>query len=241
MITEIRKVPVTEETRPFATALKVCPLEELGYAEEEYFQSGTANVYREEEEVPVVEIPDAPYTTRLLIRRPKDPKKFSGNVVIEILNASAMMDIDRIWVNCWRYFTRHGDIYIGITSKGHVVDALKAYDPQRYAPINWANPNSNRVPCDEVKNSRFGFLPQYEQGLFWDMLLDLAKILRTESPMNPIADCGKAWLYLTGWSQSGAYLSRVVNTFAYLPENCQNGPLFDGYIDAGSGASNAPI
>ena len=42
MITEIRKVPVTEETRPFATALKVCPLEELGYAEEEYFQSGTA-------------------------------------------------------------------------------------------------------------------------------------------------------------------------------------------------------
>ena len=30
MITEIRKVPVTEETRPFATALKVCPLEELG-------------------------------------------------------------------------------------------------------------------------------------------------------------------------------------------------------------------
>ena len=33
MITEIRKVPVTEETRPFATALKVCPLEELGYAE----------------------------------------------------------------------------------------------------------------------------------------------------------------------------------------------------------------
>ena len=43
MITEIRKVPVTEETRPFATALKVCPLEELGYAEEEYFQSGTAN------------------------------------------------------------------------------------------------------------------------------------------------------------------------------------------------------
>ncbi|MCQ4840577.1 alpha/beta hydrolase domain-containing protein [Neglectibacter timonensis] len=241
MITEIRKVPVTEETRPFATALKVCPLEELGYAEEEFFQSGTANVYREEEEVPVVEIPDAPYTTRLLIRRPKDPKKFSGNVVIEILNASAMMDIDRIWVNCWRYFTRHGDIYIGITSKGHVVDALKAYDPQRYAPINWANPNSNRVPCDEVKNSRFGFLPQYEQGLFWDMLLDLAKILRTESPMNPIADCGKAWLYLTGWSQSGAYLSRVVNTFAYLPENCQNGPLFDGYIDAGSGASNAPI
>ena len=55
MITEIRKVPVTEETRPFATALKVCPLEELGYAEEEYFQSGTANVYREEEEVPVVQ------------------------------------------------------------------------------------------------------------------------------------------------------------------------------------------
>lgn len=99
MITEMKKIPITEESRPFATALKVCPLETLGYVEEEFFQTGTANVYREGEGAPVVEIADAPYTTRLLVRRPRDPEKFSGNVVVEILNASAMMDIDRIWVN----------------------------------------------------------------------------------------------------------------------------------------------
>lgn len=241
MITEMKKIPITEESRPFATALKVCPLETLGYVEEEFFQTGTANVYREGEGAPVVEIADAPYTTRLLVRRPRDPEKFSGNVVIEILNASAMMDIDRIWVNTWRYFTRHGDIYIGITSKGHVVDALKGCDPARYAAINWANPAPERVPSEAVRGSRFGFLPQYEQGLFWDMLIDLAKLLRTDSPLNPIAGFGRAWLYLSGWSQSGAYLSRVVNSFAYLPENCGAGPLFDGYLNAGSGASNAPL
>ena len=223
MITEMKKIPITEESRPFATALKVCPLETLGYVEEEFFQTGTANVYREGEGAPVVEIADAPYTTRLLVRRPRDPEKFSGNVVVEILNASAMMDIDRIWVNTWRYFTRHGDIYIGNTSKGHVVDALKGCDPARYAAINWANPAPERVPSEAVRSSRFGFLPQYEQGLFWDMLIDLAKLLRTDSPLNPIAGFGRAWLYLSGWSQSGAYLSRVVNSFAYLPENCGGG------------------
>ena len=113
----------------------------------------------------MVEIADAPYTTRLLVRRPRDPEKFSGNVVVEILNASAMMDIDRIWVNTWRYFTRHGDIYIGITSKGHVVDALKGLRPGALCGDQLGEPGAGRVPSEAVRSSRFGFLPQYEQGL----------------------------------------------------------------------------
>ncbi len=91
----------------------------------------------------------------------------------------------------------------------------------------------------------FPFLSQYESGLFWDMLVDFAKLLRTDSDLNPITSykkaCGKAWLYLTGWSQSGGYVTRMINSFAYLPENCAEEPLFDGYLAAGCGAGMAPM
>ncbi|MCX4315606.1 MAG: alpha/beta hydrolase domain-containing protein, partial [Lachnospiraceae bacterium] len=52
---------------------------------------------------------------------------------------------------------------------------------------------------------------------------------------------GKCYLYLTGWSQSGGYVTRIVNSFAYLPEHCEDSPLFDGYLAAGCGAEMAPM
>jgi Alpha/beta hydrolase domain len=129
LITKMSYIPTTNSTRLFASAAEKCDFTEIDYIEDEYFMSGTANIYEEsEDQKPKVIISDAPYTTRLLIRRPKEKQKFSGNIVIEILNATAMIDIDRMWVNSWQFFTRNGDIYIGITSKGHVVDSLKKYN-----------------------------------------------------------------------------------------------------------------
>lgn len=166
MITEMRLVPVTADSHPFASAQFHCRLSEIGYTEEEYFLSGTANVYEEgENNRPEIIFRDAPYTTRVLIRRPADKSRFSGNVVVEVLNATAMMDIDRMWVNSWKHFTRSGDVYVGITSKGHVVDALKRFDPARYAPISWANPMPERAIPPFAKGP-FPFLAQYESGLF---------------------------------------------------------------------------
>lgn len=241
MIQKMKLIPVTEDSYPFQAAAGKCGFDQIGYVEDEYFMSGTANIYTEIDSDCHVEpmYADAPYTTRLLVRRPADVSKFSGNVVIEILNASAMMDIDRMWVNTWKYMTRNGDIYIGITSKGHVVDTLKRFNPERYEAINWSNPLPDREkPKQEIM---FQFLPQFESGLYWDMQNDLAKLLRTDSDLNPIREYGKVWLYLAGWSQSGSYLSRTVNSFAYMPENTEKGSLFDGYFEAGAGASLAPI
>lgn len=241
MILEMKKIPVTAESHPFITAVDACEFDKYGYVEEEFFQTGTANIYDEDAAGNlVVTYADAPYTTRFLVRRPADKEKFSGNVIIEILNASAMYDIDRDWMLLWRKIVRDGDIYIGISSKGHVVDALKRFDPARYAPINWANPTPDRQGPDVgPRGFSFDYMPQYELGLFWDMMVDLAKELRKDdSPLNPLAGWGKNWLYLAGWSQSGSYLARIIHSFAYLPENCADGPLFDGYFNSGSGASD---
>ncbi len=233
MLTNIVSVPTTPESKPFAAAVDICGFEKLGYVEEEFFLSGTANVYQEgEKHHPEVLYTDAPYTTRIIVRRPKDKCNFSGNVVLEILNATANFDIDRIWVNSWKHFTRNGDIYVGITSKGHVVDKLLEWDKERYAPINWSNPHPEReLPAWAVLEGPFRFLPQFESGLFWDMLIDCARLLRSDRDDNPLAEFGCPYLYLTGWSQSGFYLSRYIASF-HDPKN----PLFDGFLSAGSGA-----
>ena len=240
MLLKMQKIPVTETSHPFITAVNACNLAAFGYVEEEFFQSGTANIYDEDENGTLrVTVEDCPYTTRLIVRRPEKREKFSGNVLIEVLNASANYDIDRDWMLLWRKMVRDGDIYIGITSKGHAVDALKRFDPERYAPINWANPTPER---EGPAAPTFDFLKEYELGLFWDMIVDLAKALRKDdSELNPLKGFGKNWLYLAGWSQSGSYLARVIHSFAYLPENCADGPLFDGYYNSGSGAGDKAL
>lgn len=74
------------------------------------------------------------------------------------------------------------------------------------------------------------------------MIVDLAKVLRKDDDsLNPLQGFGRNWLFLAGWSQSGSYLSRIVNTFAYRPDNCADGPLFDGYFNSGSGAGNKQL
>jgi hypothetical protein len=238
MLKKLTYVPVTEESVPFAAAAGICGFKEAGWREDEYFMSGQANVYTEKGEgKPEPIFSEAPYTTRLLIRRPGDPAKFSGNVVVEILNSTANFDIDRMWVNSWPFFMRNGDIYIGITSKGHVVDSLLKFDKKRYEPINWSNPLPERaVPPGAAATGPFRFLPQFESGLFWDMLIDLAELLRSDAPENPVRDYPDRYLYLTGWSQSGSYIARMLKSF-YPPGK----PLFDGYLSAGSGAGAAPI
>ncbi len=240
MITAMRRIPITEDSYPFQAAAKRCTLEARGYVEEEYFMSGTANVYTEcdADHGVKVQIPEAPYTTRLLVRRPKDVCAFSSNVVLEILNSTAMLDIDRIWVDNWKYMVRNGDIYIGITSKGHVVDALKRFDGARYGKINWSNPDKTRQrPAYEV----LPFLEEYESGLYWDMQNDLARLLRTQDEKNPIREYGKIYLYLAGWSQSTTYIARTIRSFTENALFPKNKDLFDGYYSAGGDASLAPI
>ena len=202
----------TADSIPFMSAEEKCHLSQLGYAEDEYFFSGTANVYDEKEDkIPYVICKDAPYTSRMMIRRPKDPAKFSS------------------------------DIYIGLTSKSDVLPALYMYDGERYKDINWSNPMPQRPAPENMEGFRFGFDPRFEYGLFWDMLADVGKLLKNQIPGNPIKDYGDYKVYLTGWSQSTWYLMRWLKSFAYLPENYDQEPLYDGYVSAGGTDHQAPL
>src|ERR1700685_1866516 len=91
-------IPATADSHAFGAADHVRVPEDLkaiGYVEEEYLISGTANVYDwPEGGAPQVRTANAAYTTRVLIRRPASRARFSGAVVVEMLNPSNLFDLN---------------------------------------------------------------------------------------------------------------------------------------------------
>lgn len=228
---QIKKVETTMESFPFAAAAGKPGFKEAGYVEEEYFMRGTANVYGEDEQGKKQIIhKDMPYCNRFLVRKPQDPEKFSGDIVIEILNATAGVDIDRMWILGKDELMRSGAVYVGITSKPDVLAPMKAFDSKRYEALSWKVPYKRNhgewyTACDPL------ILPKDEEsetGLFWDMLSDLARYLRIDTEILP--EGKKRFLYLAGWSQSVGYMT-TYRTFFSFAEDGEN--LFDGYLAAG--------
>lgn len=200
--------------------------EKMGYGEAEYFMSGTANVYgllSGAVNVPVIKSSGADYTTRILIHYPKDAEKFSGNIYLDILNASAGYDLEDIFRRSYRHFMENGDIYLGITSKSTTAQALKNFDAERYADIDWLVDNEDPSSA--------------ENGLFWDMLSQLGTVLK-ERPEDLLgAELGakareKGRTYLVGQSQSGFYLQTYLSVFYPYINNVLDGKdIFDGYFN----------
>lgn len=247
MVCDVKEIPITPESYPFASAERYCHISERGFVEREYLISGTANVYRTADEQGKVEVAtaDAPYVNRIIVRAPADPAQASGNVVVEIINPTSFMEIDRMWILAREQFMRAGDIYVGITSKPNTIAKLVEFDEKRYSRLSWANPTPDvSFPFDPQKLVHGGALPDfdvsYETGLFWDMLTDLAWTLRENSKLNPIVAYPRKAIVLTGWSQSGSYLFRYLNSFAYRKDAMRGGPVFDGYL-AGGGVHSLAI
>lgn len=192
-------------------------LKAYGYVEREFFQSGEANVYDlDVDERALVRSQDKAYTTRLLVRYPDESKvRFSGRVFIDIMNASSGVDLEDVWRRSWKHMMLSGDAYIGITSKSLTADALKKFDSQRYADINWKVDGAN------------------EDGLVWDMLSQLGTALRQNGTLGILGSLQPRYVYLSGQSQSGFYMNTYLAAFGDRLERAgpDRGPLFDGYLN----------
>src|SRR5215472_2623810 len=137
-------IPVTADSYPFLSASRVftpLDLKKAGYVEEEFIVSGTANVYDWNADGSLaVKTPDAPYSTRILVRRPADRAKFSGHAIVELMNPARRFD----WAMMSGYsrdsFIDHGDAWVGVTMPGSV-DSLHKFNPTRYPALAFANPN----------------------------------------------------------------------------------------------------
>ena len=62
-----------------------------------------------------VRTPRAPYTTRMIVRRPIKRTRMSGTVVVEPLNPSNLFDLNIGWALSGDQFMRNGDVWVGFT------------------------------------------------------------------------------------------------------------------------------
>lgn len=233
-------LPVTMTSYPFGAAdheLVPEDLKRVGYVEEEFLISRTANVYDWPTlGPPTVRIANAPYTTRVLVRRPADRAKFSGNVAVEMLNPSNRFDLNIGWAISHNEFIRNGDAWVGLTSKPIAVAALKTFNPDRYKDLNWANPaplddprNCSQVARDSERTT--------ENGLIWDINTQTGAWLRSREKSNPLLygvserePHSVTHLYGWGFSQVGGFLVTYANAIHPLDVKENGKPMYDGYL-----------
>jgi hypothetical protein len=213
---KLTPVPITPESTPFmaaSRALQPFDLKESGYVEEEFIVSGNANVYDWARDGSLtIKTADAPYTTRILIRRPADPARFSGNAVVELLNSARRFDWGMLSSYLRESLIEHGDAYVGITMPASV-KALQKFNPVRYGGLAFNNPNPNET-CSAAADTPPATSDQ-EEGLRWDMISQVGAALKNTNGLNA------RYIYLTA---QGADIQ------TYLTAIQPHAKIYDGFL-----------
>ena len=198
----------------------------LGYEEHEYLLEGSARSYDGPDVRPfdgcweAVPAGEAPYVTRFVVRRPIDPTRASGTVVIEWNNVSAGMDVSPDWSLLHRHLTDRGHVWVGLSAQAAGIHGggmaeglhLQLLDPARYGAL--AHPGD---------------------AYSFDIFSQLATLLRSGPDRSPLGELSIAQLLGMGESQSAAFLVSYVNGV-----DAQVG-VFDGFFIHGRPGQGAPL
>ena len=113
---------------PVSITPNAVKVEDFPYLTEEYYVSGT--------------IADAPYMTRIVVRRPREPKAFSGTVVAEALHAGGRSLIFE-WSR--QSILTRNHMFVEIVHSPANINLLKTFNAERYASMNIAMGQTNDV------------------------------------------------------------------------------------------------
>ena len=219
-------IPVTADSQIYGAAdvpgASVYPdLAAHGYLEEEYFLSGKANVYGyDEHQSLVLKQREVPYTTQLIVRKPKDPGAFSGNIQFEPMHPT--YGLQPTWSAVHDYILRHGDAYVALGVGADAVTRqippdsaplaapfiVKWFDPRRYAAIQWPD----------------------EDGIRWDVIIQAGRLLRIQDRSNPLAGYNVEHIYASGWSYTGSLWRTFINEGFDRDAHNGTAAVFDGYL-----------
>ena len=220
-------IPVTADSYPLMAAGNLqdaVDLTRLGYVEEEFFVSGTANVYDWAPDGSLtVKTPNAPYTTRILVRRPADPARFSGKAIVEMGNNARRYDWGFTWSLSHEHFIENGDAWVLLTYVPAAIDALKQFNAARYAPLSFANPTPG-VACAPDRPAASA-----EEGLRWDMISQLGALLKSgaTSAPGPLGGLQVQRLYATSHGGELPTYITAVHPHARL---AGGRPVYDGFV-----------
>ncbi|UGQ11187.1 hypothetical protein LO772_31020 [Yinghuangia sp. ASG 101] len=194
-------------------------LRNLGYIEEEFLLSGTAHAYEliggrgGDGQWSACRSASAPFTTRLVVRRPTDSARFSGTVLAEWLNVSGGTDLGHEWIFLHRHLIRRGDAWVGVSAQKAGIDGgsvlageagvgehLKRVDPARYAGLSH--------PGD---------------AWAYDIFAQAGATIR-DAASGVLGELRTRRLIAAGFSQSATFLTTYVNAIDALI------PVIDGFL-----------
>ncbi|MEY4564252.1 MAG: hypothetical protein RLZZ618_3529 [Pseudomonadota bacterium] len=189
-----------------------------GYVDQEYWISGLAKTYKSTATLrsdgkwsAAVATSNTPYQTTLIVRRPTDPAKFNGIVIVEWLNVSSGYIIDVDWGMSKEEFLRQGYAYVGVANQKVGLEGSKKANPSRYAQGN--------LPNDDIS---------------YDILAQTAQAVRDQSG-KLLGGLTPTKVFASGHSQSAIRLTTYVNAIHKLDR------VFDGFVIHGRGNSGAKI
>jgi hypothetical protein len=199
--------PDVEDTYPWlATHVD---LDRAGYVEEEFLVAGEADAYSTAGELLAT---DVPYRTRIVVRRPEQPRRFNGTVVAEWQNVTAGYDLDALWGH--EHLVRSGYAWVGISAQRVGVQQLASWSPARYGDLDVTG--GGRFTADELS---------------YDIFAQAAAALRVRPATagsgggaRPLGRLRAETLLAVGASQSAGRLAVYYDRV--LP---QVEPVFDGY------------
>jgi hypothetical protein len=180
---------------PYATTM--VPLRK-GWVEEEFFVSGVAGGHGN------AEGSEAEYATRILVRRPTDPRAFNGTVLLDWTNVTIPDDTDVNWIPMHATIMKRGFVYVAVAAQRLAIEAsplaLKQWDPVRYGSL--------RHPGDDYS---------------FDIFSQAAEAVLDSAVLGALRPCVQRRLAL-GASQSGGRLNTYIN------EVHEDAGVFDGFL-----------
>jgi hypothetical protein len=183
-----------------------------GYVEEEYFFSGNATRYNTPDLQTGTAISAAnPYKSRMIVRRPTNPAKFNGVVIVEWVNVTSGYNYDLLWQASSDHFMREGYAYVGVSAQRVGVHqeatGLKSWGPKRYASLDVT---ANGAITDD--------------SLSYDIFAQGARAIQNPQGVNPLGNLSTPRLVIgSGVSQSQGRLVTYYNSVQPLHN------LFDSF------------
>ena len=197
-------------------------LARYGYVEQEFFVDGTANRYRTPS-LATGSIIDSghPYRTRIVVRRPASPDRFSGTVVMEVYANGPDYEHDAFWVDSPDHFMRRGYAWIGVSvlrlGVHQPVTGLKDWSPLRYGTL------------DVTESGKI-----LDDSLSYDIISQAAQAVRSPVGIDPMGGLHVERLFAAGGANAATRLALYLNSIHPLAG------VFDAFIFAAGGGQVRP-
>ena len=173
----------------------------LGLVEEEFFFEGTTTKGES-------------FKSRMIVRRPANPARFNGTVIVEWMNASSGNDLDVDYPSVLPLLQRQGYAYVGVTAQKVTVDFLRKRNPARYASLAMTD--------DQPQSAAFEVFSQAGQALRGKF-----------RGVDPLHGLKARVLIAMGQSQSSGRLTTFVNSV----HGQTLAPVFDAVVVHAGGAA----